>query len=87
MNSFHKIIIIINLFQLIKNQSTCQYNDCFNCSMCGSEQLCDCEWNPNKKECKNDILKSSFDYNYEYFLTCYDEESLAILWKPIHKIR
>ena len=79
MNSFHKIIIlIINLFQLIKNQSTCQYNDCFNCSMCGSEQLCDCKWNPNEKECKNDILKSSFDYNYEYFLTCYDEESLAI---------
>ena len=57
----------------------CQYNDCFNCSMCGSEQLCDCEWNPFGKKCEKNIMKYEFNYNYyDYFLSCYDEESSII---------
>lgn len=79
MNSFNKIIIlIINLFVLIKNQSSCKYNDCFNCSICGSESMCDCYWNPTKKECEKDTVKSAFNYNFDYFLSCYDEESNII---------
>jgi hypothetical protein len=40
--------------------------------------MCDCDWNPSKKECEKDIAKSAFNYNFDYFLSCYDEESSII---------
>ncbi len=38
------IIILFDILQKIKTQSLCEYNDCFNCSVCGTEEACDCEW-------------------------------------------
>ena len=75
---FQIIILIINLFELIINQSICNYNDCFNCSLCGIEKKCDCDWSPNSRSCKKDKEKSPFNYNFDYFFSCYDEESLRI---------
>ena len=75
---FQIVILIINLFELIINQSICNYNDCFNCSLCGLEKKCDCDWSPNGRICKKDKEKSPFNYNFDYFFSCYDEESLRI---------
>ena len=75
---FQIVILIINLFELIINQSICNYNDCFNCSLCGNEKKCDCEWSPNGRICKKEKEKSPFNYNFDYFSSCYDEESLRI---------
>ena len=72
-------IIIINLFQLIKNQSLCDYNDCFNCSLCGTnKEECNCNWNTFTSNCQNSETKSSFNYNYEYFSNCKDTISLKL---------
>ena len=76
---FIYIIIIINIFEFINNQSLCLYNDCFNCTVCGSEQICNCEWSTISKSCKNEnSIKKLFDYNYNYFDSCYDENSVKI---------
>jgi len=76
---FIYIIIIINIFRFINNQSLCLYNDSFNCTLCGSEQICNCEWSLISKTCKSgNNIKTSFDYNYDYFASCDDENSLEI---------
>ena len=77
MFSFYKTkLIIIILLEFINNQSLCEYNDCFNCSKCGIERICNCGWNPINKICIGDKVKS--DFNYDFFLPCYDDYSLKI---------
>ena len=79
MISFFKTkIIIIILFEFINTQSLCEFNDCFNCSLCGTEQICNCEWSPINKVCRTDRVKLPFNYNYDYFFSCYDDNSLRI---------
>ena len=72
------IIILFDILQKIKTQSLCEYNDCFNCSVCGTEDTCDCEWSINNDKCQKSIMKSTFDYSYDYFNKCYDDLSLKI---------
>ena len=78
MISYFLYIIIINLFNLIINLSSCNYNDCFNCTMCGTEVECNCDWDPTIYSCQNSIIKSPFNYNYEYFSSCTDRNSLLL---------
>ena len=80
-------IIIINLFHnlIIKNQNTlnCEskYNECFNCSVCGVEETCNCYWDKNTKTCKTGLDKIlSLDF-YNYFTTCSDDNSKTIIEK------
>ena len=80
-------IIIINLFHnlIIKTQSTlnCEskYNDCFNCSVCGVEETCNCNWDKNTKTCSTGLDKIlSLDF-YNYFTTCSDDNSKVIIEK------
>lgn len=75
---FKTIIIIINLFEFKIAQSLCQYDDCFNCTICNFEQICKCKWNPLSKNCINDLTKSAFNFNFDYFFFCYDDDSLTI---------
>ena len=67
-------IIIINLFHylIIKTQNCeSKYNDCFNCSACGTdEDICQCNRDKNTKICKTGLDKIlSLDF-YNYFTTC-----------------
>ena len=80
-------IIIINLFHnlIIKNQNTlnCEskYNECFNCSVCGVEETCNCNWDKNTKTCKTGLDKIlSLDF-YNSFTTCSDDNSKTIIEK------
>ena len=72
-------LLILNLFDLINTEGgtyNCQqYHDCFDCSMGRSNgNNYDCEWNPNNEACDQGNEKSAFNYNF--FSTCYDENSL-----------
>ena len=84
MFSFFKIILILyTLIKIIKAQSVCQYNDCFNCSVCGTTpQSCNCQWSVLTNACQRQSQsKDKVYYNYDYFNKCYDEISLKIQYK------
>ena len=85
--SYLLFIIIVNLFHnlIIKTQNTLnclsKYNDCFNCSVCGDEQSCYCNWDQNTKTCNTGQEKIlSLDF-YNYFTTCKDDNSNSIISK------
>ena len=71
-------LILLNLYDLIKADGICDYNDCFNCTVCESTPLCQCDWNPDNKKCFKSQVKSNFFYNYEYFDNCKDDFSSKI---------
>ena len=75
---FQILLVLLSLLKIIKVHSLCQYTDCFNCSVCGTEQNCDCDWSHFGNECKKSQPKNIIDYNYDYFDKCNDELSLEI---------
>ena len=71
-------LILLNLYDLINADKICGYDDCFNCTVCGTTSLCQCDWNPDSKICFRGQVKSNFFYNYEYFDNCKDDISSKI---------
>ena len=88
MNSFPfmiTMIIFLNLLILSKSDLNCytEYNDCFNCSVCGddSSTSCNCNWDTTSKICRSGTRKSLENQFYEYFDSCTDSNSIEIIQK------
>ena len=81
------LFFLINIFYIInitKESINCNadYNECFNCSVCGDETNgCNCQWDKNAKICRSGSLKSLSSYFYEYFSSCTDDDSNRITTK------
>ena len=79
------MIIFLNLLILAKTDLNCytEYNDCFNCSVCGddSSTTCNCNWDTDSKICRSGIPKSLEYQFFDYFDSCTDSNSIEIIQK------
>ena len=82
------LFFLINIFYIInitKESNICNdnYNECFNCSVCGDDTsaTCNCHWDKNDKTCRIGLPKSGSSYIYEFFSSCTDDNSNRITTK------
>jgi hypothetical protein len=73
---FLNIIIISNLILLTKEEGECDYQDCFNCVVCGDsiDDSCKCYWNNN--ECSSGTPRN---ITYSLFSSCKDDSSKELI--------
>ena len=79
------IIFIFYIFQLlflIIKSSSCSYNTCYDCVVCGDDEAstCSCEWNENAATCRTSSKTQTINVNsfWTYFESCTDRNSLAL---------
>ena len=81
---YNFLVLLIFLFNLLFdlfNSYDCitDFSDCFNCSICGNNNIdCSCSWNPITSTCNNILEPKNFQNFYEYFSYCNDSESISI---------
>ena len=74
-----QILILFILFSKLLFNCISQFSDCFNCSVCGSENKnlreCLCDWNSNTNSCNDISIQKNLFYSFEAFSQCYDIQS------------